>query len=49
VTGDIFLVMMENTASRAVPVETIFQLHGAPPHFSCHFRVLLDREFLIDG
>jgi len=28
-----------------VPVGTVFQLHGAPPHFSCHVHAFLDREF----
>jgi hypothetical protein len=45
VTGDNFLAMMENTASRHVPVGTIFQLHGAPPHFPRRIHAFLDGEF----
>jgi len=36
---------MENTALLHVPVGTVFQLDGAPPHFFCHVCAFLDREF----
>jgi hypothetical protein len=45
VTGDNFLAMMENTASCHVPVGTVIQLDGAPPHLSHHVCAFLDREF----
>jgi hypothetical protein len=45
VTGDSFLAMMENTALCPVPVITVFQLDGAPPHFSCCVCVFLGRNF----
>jgi hypothetical protein len=40
-----FLDMMENTVLRHVFVETMFQLDGAPPHFSHRVRAFLDKEF----
>jgi len=49
VTGDTSLAMMENTALRHVPVGTVFQLDGAPPHFCHRFVAFLDRSFLIVG
>jgi hypothetical protein len=42
VTGDTFLAMMESTALCHVPVGTIFQSDGAPPHLSCPARLFLD-------
>jgi hypothetical protein len=45
VTGDTFLVMIEKNALHHVPVGKIFQLHGAPPHFSRHVHAFLDRGF----
>jgi len=45
VTGETFLAVMENTAFHHVPMRTIFQLDGAPPHFTCHVHAFLDREF----
>jgi hypothetical protein len=42
VTGENFL---ENTSWFFVHVETVFELHGAPPHFSRPVRVFLDRKF----
>jgi len=41
----LFLTMMESTALHHVPVGTVFQLDGAPPHFSQHVCAFLDREF----
>jgi hypothetical protein len=40
--GDIFLSMVENNALYHVPVGTVFQLDGAPPHISHHFHAFLD-------
>jgi hypothetical protein len=45
VPGDIMLPMMENTALCHVFVRTVFQLDGAPPHFSHCVCAFLDREF----
>jgi hypothetical protein len=45
VTGDTFLAMMDNTALCHIPVGTLFKLHGAPFHLSCHVHAFLDREF----
>jgi hypothetical protein len=45
VTGDSFLAVMDNTALCHVHVRTVFQLHGAPTHFSHHVHAFLDREF----
>jgi hypothetical protein len=46
VTGDAFLVMVENNALRHLPVGTVFQLNGALPHFSRRVGDFLDGEFL---
>jgi hypothetical protein len=35
VNGDTFSAMMKNNALHHVPVGIVFQLNGAPPHFSC--------------
>jgi hypothetical protein len=43
-TGKIFLPMMENTLPY-VHVGTVFQLHGAPPHFPFCVHATLDRMF----
>jgi hypothetical protein len=43
--GDNFLAMMEKTALRHVPVETIFHVGGAPPHIYHHSHAFLVREF----
>jgi hypothetical protein len=45
VTGNTFPAMMENTALRRVPVGTVFQSDGAPPHFFRRVRAFPDREF----
>jgi hypothetical protein len=39
----------ENTVLCHVPMGTVFQLDGAPYHFSCHVHAFLDRNFLIIG
>jgi hypothetical protein len=44
-TGDTFLTTIENTALYHVPVGTVFQLDGAPPHFSHHVHAFLEGEF----
>jgi hypothetical protein len=44
-TGLTFLAMIENTALHCVSVGTVFQLDGAPPHFSHHVHAFLDRDF----
>jgi hypothetical protein len=41
---DTFLAVMENSALHHVPLETIFPLVGAPPHFSCCVYACLDRK-----
>jgi hypothetical protein len=46
---DTFLTMMENTALRRVPVGTLFQPDGEPPHVSRRVCVSLDRGCLISG
>jgi hypothetical protein len=45
VTGDTFLAMMESSTLHHIPVGTIFQFDGAPPHFSHRVCAFLDREF----
>jgi hypothetical protein len=45
VTGDTFLVMMENTALRHIHVGTYFQLYGAPPVFPLCVCAFLNKEF----
>jgi hypothetical protein len=40
-----YLAMRENNALCHVPVVTIFQLDGAPPHFFYSACVFLNREF----
>jgi hypothetical protein len=37
--------LMKNTALYHVPVGTVFQLNGAPPHLSHCVRAFLDRQF----
>jgi hypothetical protein len=37
--------MVKNTAVHHVPVETVCQLDGAPPHFSRHIRAFLHMDF----
>jgi hypothetical protein len=46
VTSVTFLAVMEDTALCHVPVGAVFQLDGAPPHFSRHVLAFMDREFL---
>jgi hypothetical protein len=45
VTGDTFPAIMMNISLRHVPIGTVFQSGGAPPHFSRHVRAFLDKEF----
>jgi hypothetical protein len=45
VTGDTFLGTMGDTALCHVPVGTVFQLDGVPPHFSHCIYAFLEREF----
>jgi hypothetical protein len=44
-TGDTLLLMIENTYLCHIAMRTVFYLDGAPPHFSCHVRPFLDRDF----
>jgi hypothetical protein len=45
VTCDTFLDMMENTTFYHVPMRTVFQLDGTPPHIFQWFHAFLDKEF----
>jgi len=45
VTDDTFLDMMENSVLCDVPMGTVFQLDGAPPHFSHCVHAFLDWQF----
>jgi hypothetical protein len=44
VTGESFLAMMRTALARVL-AGTVFQLYGAPPHFSLHVHAILDGEF----
>jgi hypothetical protein len=46
VTGDTFMVMMDNATFLDVPVGTVFQSDCAPLRFSRRVPTFLDREFL---
>jgi hypothetical protein len=48
IIGDIFLVIMENTALCHVPVERVFELDGTLPHFCCCVHAFLG-SVLITG
>jgi hypothetical protein len=45
VTGKKFLATMEETALHHIPARTVFQLGGAPSHFSHGIHTFLGREF----
>jgi hypothetical protein len=47
VTGEKFLAMMEYTPLYHIPARTVFQLEGAPPHFSHRVHAFLDIQFPI--
>jgi hypothetical protein len=45
VTSDTFQAMMENNALHHVCMGIVYQLDGAPLHFSHHAHTFLSREF----